>query len=352
MATSVGRSSMNGSRQGEAGRQGNPLTVAVLVPTYRRTKELHACLSTLAVQVCPAAEIIVVIRSVDDETEAYLRSDVVPTLPMKVVTVDSPGIVTALNAGLAVVDRDIVAITDDDSTPYPDWLCRIEAHFAADASIGGVGGRDFWKEWEHAPTHAVVGVVRWWGKVVGFHHLGVGPARDVDVLKGVNMSFRRSALAGLQFDSRLRGGGAQVHNELMFSLTMRRAGWRLVYDPRVAVGHSLAPRHDIDQRDRVEPLAISDAVYNQTLALLEHLSIPRRAVFLVWSLLIGTRAAPGLAQWLRFLVIRESHPTQRLLASLRGQWDACSKCREQSTGTPQHAQRAAGAVKAPRLPIG
>jgi hypothetical protein len=45
--------------------------------------------------------------------------------------------------------------------------------------------------------------------LIGNHHLGVGEPREVDVLKGVNMSYRRTAIADIHFDERMRGTGAQ-----------------------------------------------------------------------------------------------------------------------------------------------
>jgi cellulose synthase/poly-beta-1,6-N-acetylglucosamine synthase-like glycosyltransferase len=116
-----------------------------------------------------------------------------------------------MNAGLDAACGDIIAFTDDDAAPHTDWLERIEAHFLSDTNIGGVGGRD----WVYHGTQLeegereVVGQVQWFGRVIGEHHLGVGEAREVDVLKGVNMSFRRSAIGNAlrSADARYRSPG-------------------------------------------------------------------------------------------------------------------------------------------------
>ena len=63
-------------------------------------------------------------------------------------------------------------------------------------------------------SRAVVGKLAWFGRLTGNHHLGVGGGREVDVLKGVNMSFRREAIADLRFDQRMRGSGAKVRQFL------------------------------------------------------------------------------------------------------------------------------------------
>jgi len=219
---------------------------------------------------------------------------------------------------------DIIAFTDDDATPHTDWLERMEAHFLSDSNIGGVGGRD----WVYHGTQLekgereVVGQVQWFGRVIGEHHLGVGEAREVDVLKGVNMSFRRSAIAQMHFDTRMRGTGAQVHFELAFSLALKRAGWKLIYDPKVAVNHYPAQRFDEDQRNRFNDIALLNAVHNETLVLLENLPSTRRTAFVIWATFVGTRDAPGLLQWLRFLPKEGTLAGQKLVASLRGRWQA------------------------------
>jgi hypothetical protein len=166
----------------------------------------------------------------------------------------------------------------------------------------------------------VVGQVQWFGRVIGEHHLGVGEAREVDVLKGVNMSFRRSAIKEMRFDERMRGTGAQVHFELAFCLPLRRAGWKLIYDPRVAVNHYPAKRFDEDRRNEFNDMALMNQVHNETLVLLENLPPVRRAVFLVWAILVGTQDALGFVQCLRFLPSQGSLAGQKWFASLRGRW--------------------------------
>jgi GT2 family glycosyltransferase len=294
------------------------LSIGVLIPTYRRPQQLRQCLIALAAQSRRPDEVIIVTRENDDATaECLEQSDL--SLNPRIIRVPGPGVVAALNTALSQIDRDIVAFTDDDSIPWPDWLLRIEQHFIADPRVAGVGGRDWCRGSEGERERAKVGRVQWWGRLVGNHHLGVGPPREVDLLKGVNMSFRRAAVGGLRFDTRLLGRGAQVHNELGFSLALRRAGWRLIYDPAVAVDHVHGPRVDGDDRGSIHSQIIHDAVHNETLALLDHLPTGRRVIFLAWAAAIGTRAAPGLAQWVRF-VARDRFASRRLLASLRGRW--------------------------------
>jgi glycosyltransferase involved in cell wall biosynthesis len=299
------------------------MIITVLVPAYRRPKDLTRCLEALTKQTRVPDEVLVVVRDDDVETRTLLeRADPV-SLELRPVNVSVPGLVAALNAGLAAARGDIIAITDDDAAPQSDWLARIEAHFQADPKVGGVGGRDWVHRGEHVQERLqeVVGKVQWFGRVVGNHHLGVGKARNVDILKGVNMSFRRVAVNGLRFDERLRGTGVEDAGDWAFSLAVRRAGWKVLYDPAVAVDHYPAPRFDEGgsrQRHQFSATAYSDEVHNQTLVLLENLPPLRRLVFGCWALLVGSRDSFGLLQWLRFFPHEGRLAGMKLRAALRG----------------------------------
>jgi glycosyltransferase involved in cell wall biosynthesis len=274
------------------------MKLSVIVPSYRRPADLSRCLTALSKQTRPAEQVLVVLRSDDAETSETVRS-FQDRLPVEAVQVSISGQVHALNAGLARCSGDIVAITDDDAAPRPEWLARIEGHFAADPEIGGVGGRD----WIYNDgvielgDSKVVGTILWFGRVVGDHHRGAGPARDVDILKGANFSFRMAAIKPIGFDTRLRGSGAQVHNDMLVSLAVKHSGWRLVYDPQVTVDHYLGRRHDHDQRGKLNRDATVDRAYNLRLAMNEIQPAWRRLAVLSWQFAIGTREAPGLV-WL------------------------------------------------------
>jgi len=298
------------------------LTVSVVVPTYRRTELLQACLTALGRQRRRPDQVLVVARDTDERTLAYLAGYEQSELPLEVVKVTVPGMVAAMNAGLAASWGEIIAFTDDDAAPRQEWIERLGAHFEEDSTVGAVGGRDWVVGLESVPPCHDVGRVQWFGRMIGNHHRGIGPPRDVDLLKGVNMSFRRAALNGMGFDTRLRGSGAQVHNEVSPCLTLKRRGWRVVYDPAVAVDHATAPRLPGDERDSFATKAVRESVHNETLALLDNLPPGRRLVFLIWAVLVGTAVAPGGVQYLRFLVQRKPASFRRLVASYAGRLDA------------------------------
>ncbi|MBW4424515.1 MAG: glycosyltransferase [Nostoc desertorum CM1-VF14] len=305
----------------------------VLIPTYRRPQDLSRCLLALQEQTKPVDQVIVVVRDTDAKTWEFLAQFKAPNLPLHTVKVTQPGVVAALNAGLAAVEGDIVSITDDDAAPHPDWLERIAAYFTSDSRLGGLGGRD----WIHHgskledESRPVVGQLQWFGRVIGNHHLGVGEPREVDILKGVNMSFRKEAIGQLRFDERMRGTGAQVHFEMAFTLTLKRAGWKIIYDPNVAVDHYPAQRFDEDQRNNFNEVAFINLVHNETLVLLEHLPFIRRIVFLFWAVFVGTCDSLGFVQWLRFLPSQGQLAGKKLLASWHGRWQGYKEFKIQNS---------------------
>jgi cellulose synthase/poly-beta-1,6-N-acetylglucosamine synthase-like glycosyltransferase len=279
---------------------GDRATVSVIVPAYQRPDSLVRCLHAIARQTQSADEVIVVLRVGDEATITAARSvGFPPATHVKLEMVTTPGVVAAMQRGLDAATGAIIALTDDDAEPRPDWLERLVRTIDQDARIAGAGGRD-WQPLERGDAYDV-GRVQWFGRVVGNHHLGAGPARDVDLLKGVNCAFRAAPLRAVGFDSRLLGGGAQLHWELALCLPLRRAGWRLVYDPAIAVDHHVAVRSGEDQfhRGRFAAEPFRDAVHNETLVLLAHQQGMAHLAYRMWSMCVGTTANPGALAALR-----------------------------------------------------
>jgi len=306
--------------------------ITVIVPTYRRPDELTNCLTGLQHQNRLADEVIVTVRDIDSETQHFFESYPVEALPLKIVTVTTTGVVAAMNAGLQKSEGDIIVFTDDDAIPKSNWLQLIEDAFLADDKVGGVGGKDWvydngkLKEGQEE----TVGKIQWFGRAIGNHALGFGAAREVDILKGVNMSFRREAIAGLQFDHRMWGTGAQVHFEMAFCFALKKRGWKLIYDPNIAVDHHHAQRFDEDQRKRFNQTALINQVHNETLIMLENLEPIRRLFYLLWALVLGSRAERGFVQGVRFLPLEGFLAFQKVIAAFQGRLAGVNSWRETS----------------------
>src|SRR5262249_44259745 len=146
------------------------------------------------------------------------------------------GLVSAYNFGLAAVREPIVAFIGDDAGPTEHWLAGVLQTFAGGERIAAAGGRELILGYGQAGAAGQgidlrgllgpprVGRIQWFGRMLGNHDAGVGAARDVDLLKGVNMAFRTAAILPFGFDERLRGRGVEVHSELSTCLPLRRRG--------------------------------------------------------------------------------------------------------------------------------
>jgi glycosyltransferase involved in cell wall biosynthesis/GT2 family glycosyltransferase len=297
------------------------MRVSVIVPTYMRPESLSRCLDALACQDRQVDEILVAVRHVDLDSQALVGQH---GSPVRVVLVDRPGVIAAMNAGVDASTGNVVCLTDDDAQPRRNWISQMLATYATDPKIGAVGGRDwvYHSEQMEAGPKPVVGRVGRFGRVVGNHHVGVGPARDVDVLKGVNLSMRGDLLRDLRFDERLLSEGTAPHWELGLCLALRRMGYRVIYDPAIEVEHYPQPR--VDDSRELGPSQVRAAAHNETLALLEHLPPMGRMAHLLWTTAVGTRNAPGLAQAARLLLSTGNPRLKLLLGNLTGRGLAVS----------------------------
>lgn len=105
-----------------------PLQVSVVVPTYRRPELLERCLQALARQQYPREDYEVLVC--DDAVSAATRTRVGqlrqawgnrPALRYLPVT-ETRGPAGARNLGWRSAKAEIIAFTDDDTVPEPDWL--------------------------------------------------------------------------------------------------------------------------------------------------------------------------------------------------------------------------------------
>ena len=304
-----------------------PQTIGILIATYQRSNELARCLAALEEQRRFPDDILVVVREGDTDTKARLN-EFANRLPVRVITVFVSGVVAARNVGLDACQTDIISIIDDDTCPHADWLSRVMQNFQKDPALGGLGGRDrcFDGVTFDDRQEAVVGKIQWFGRTVGNHHLGFGELREVDVLKGANMSYRSKAIADVRFDTRLKGKGAQPSEDFCFSVAVKCKGWKLAYDPLAVVDHYASQRTEV--RHYVGVSAVYDAsvfrdfAYNQVISVWHALNPLRRAAFLVWSVVVGTGVFPGLIQAIRFTPKLGVHSWRRFLIAQQGKMDA------------------------------
>lgn len=313
-------------------------SVSVVIPTYKRLDMLKKCLHGVSIMSLKPHQIIVSYRPEEDrDTAVWLETDAKNMYNnLDLVKLYEPGQVFALNAAIEHATKDIIVIFDDDVVPHQDWLHKIIVHFEH-VSVGGVGGRDIVHPNQSNSTIEKAGFRTFWNKIYGGHHLIVGKHRDVETLKGCNMSFRRSILGSLKFDDRLLGSGAQVANDLWYCLNIRNAGWRIILEPNAIVDHYPAIKEDYNRHD-FDEFRCLQTTFNTVAAETAFLTTKQKLLYFFHSILIGSRTCPG-----GYFII---HSILKRPKSLKGQlaggwigffkgWKEAKKFKLNPPGVPQ-----------------
>jgi uncharacterized membrane protein/GT2 family glycosyltransferase len=231
-------------------------SVSVVVCCYNGGDVLPGCLAALKAQDYTGdLELIVVDDgSTDNTTDVALSFkdvNIVRNNPNK-------GLAGARNAGIEAATGEIIAFTDDDCRPHPDWISTLVAGYTDD-SVAAVGGDVVSHDTstitlrylqESKPLKPLEnnlaqssGIAYRFGQYAkGLLGLSKQPAnrlRSVYSLVGANMSFRRQALldAGL-FDERFRFG-ADEEDLCKRIRAIQPDG--LVFNPKSKVDHQFEP---------------------------------------------------------------------------------------------------------------
>ena len=157
-------------------------------------------------------------------------------LPMTVVSEPRRGKNVALNTGLASVEGDIVALTDDDVILPADWLVAIENVAARYADYDIFGG-PISLVWEELPQDWVLGCVpkAWLGRT-DF------PEGEIDPhsVFGANMAVRVTLLRKYKFAEGIGPDGSAAYavgSETEFTMRAERSGHRCWHFHASPVGH-------------------------------------------------------------------------------------------------------------------
>ncbi len=218
----------------------NDMTVSVIIVTLSRPDCVRRCVDHLRAQTRQPEEVIVV-----DSSANNLTRDVVEGFPGIVYTRNENGfgrMTASRNIGLKYAKGDVIAFLDDDAFAHPGWLENLLATYG-DPDVGAVGGRAL----NHQPGEERCGV-EVIGRLLpnGTHtgNFGADPGRivEVDHLMGCNMSFRRDVLAKLGGFREDYPGISGVREDTDMCLRVRRANFRLLFNPAAAVDHIGAPQ--------------------------------------------------------------------------------------------------------------
>jgi GT2 family glycosyltransferase len=272
-----------------------PIKCAVVIPTWKRVKQLTDLLDALRNQVQFPNEVIVACRH--DDAESIKKVIEWPHYQCKIAYVYDAGHLPPLLAALKICESEVYCLIDDDAIPDRSWVQRITKHFS-DPHIGCIGGRinmyeAVGKNNEMVKiSNFVPGRMSWYGR--SYHHL---PANlnssnlyDADCFGGSNMAFRTCILESAIDMTLNLGTGAKYETDI--ALNIREMGYRVAYDPQLVVDHYAAPRAIAIERGYNSKQCHCYA-HNLTYLCLKHLRWYGKAAFLVYFFLGGQWPCPA-----------------------------------------------------------
>ena len=300
------------------------LKVSVAIPTYKRPDFLRKACRSILHQTRLPNELLLIARY-DDEPTIRVIEEVLRKAPRKVkvrrLTVREPGFLPPVLTAVEHASGDILALMDDDAEAHPDWLENMLPHYA-DPSVGGVGGRCinyFSGVRQHYPPVKRVGRLYWYGRSIGnmYCDLAFDSPVDVDFLMGGNMSYRLDLFRECKPDSRI-GMNVAFHWEMDVGQQVKKKGYRIVFDPKIAVDHHSAPR-EVDGLRTMNYEGTYWNNYNYALLMRKHLSSPGMAAYVLYSFLAGDSQGPGGLYIIYSLIRRRPLKIRAyIMASLRG----------------------------------
>jgi glycosyltransferase involved in cell wall biosynthesis len=206
--------------------------ISLVICTRNRAPQLPAALEALARVECPHRwELVLVDNASTDETPQLLTAFQKKFKgSLQVLRAPVPGLARARNVGWRAANGRIIAFTDDDCYPQPDFLTETLACFSEE-KFGFAGGRVLLHDPLDYPITIQLSQERHEFRPRSY----IPPGR----IHGANFAFRRDALLRIGgFDERLGAGTALCCAEDTDALARVSAnGWWGVYDVGPTVSH-------------------------------------------------------------------------------------------------------------------
>ena len=211
-----------------------PAQITVAISTLNRPESLASCLDTILSGERLPAEIVIVDQSQDDRTRFVVESQKTHGVELKYFHHAGRGLGAAQNVAIAQSCCPIVAVTDDDCHPAPDWVARVEQAFAPPSQLDGLTGRVLPLGPDMPGSYAVssrTSTVR-----IDFDR----DAMPWDVGSGNNFAVKREWLNRIGGNDERLGPGSVGQGAVDMDLFHRllRAGARIRYEPDLVVYHA------------------------------------------------------------------------------------------------------------------
>ncbi len=279
------------------------MKLSVIIATRDRPQELERCLRSLAGQERKPDEVIIV----DASLPPWQGWEEFP-FPVRRCTAE-PGLTRQRNLGFQLSQGEVIVYLDDDVELEPGYLAALLAVFEADTrgEVGAATGRITNVSrpgWRH-PLRSLLWL---FNRFFQLPDLGSGrfrlsgfptfpyhcdQVRDIEVLSGCNMAFRRQVLQRFRFDEQLPGYGYMDDDDIAYRLSRH---YRCLYVPQARLAHYSAPKPRSGLRAHKRMLAWIHAYLfhkNRPHTLRHRLAFALSFVGLILAVLIVERSPAG-----------------------------------------------------------
>jgi GT2 family glycosyltransferase len=238
---------------------------SIVIPTYRRGKELAECLESVCALDYPKDRIEVVI--VDNGGVEHTRASAAPfndRLTIHYLINDqNGGYGYSVNRGITASRGDVILLLNDDARPLPDILKLCDALLASDPLIGCIGCRAIENDFQQAGDG--IGVIAHGGDIIGNFDVDCGTPCEVEHVYGFCYFFTREAVRRAGLNDRILlaqpySSGNRIETD--HALMIGRKGLKVVYHPKMAAVHLAKPRPDMSELSlRWHRNAIRNTIY-------------------------------------------------------------------------------------------
>ena len=224
-----------------------PVDISVVLSTYNRCDMLPRALQSITSQAVEGLryEVVVVDNNSTDRTREVGESFAKRHRGLiRYVFERRQGLSYGRNTGIAHASAPIIAFTDDDIRPNPDWLQRIKHAMDQHPEVEVVGGRVL-PEWGNPPP---AWLTREHWAPLALVDYGDEPcytnAENPICLVGANSAYRRelfARLGGFPLEAQRIGDGIGSLDESDLQRQMWRAGIQGLYVPEIVVVAEVQP---------------------------------------------------------------------------------------------------------------
>jgi glycosyltransferase involved in cell wall biosynthesis len=315
--------------------------ITIAIPTYNRCQVLMECLQSLQRQTMAAFECFVLDDGGStDGTPQQVQALVAEDGRFHYVLLAESGCVVGRNTGFAQGSAPILVTLDDDvELVDPATLDFILAQFDDDPRLGVLGLSEYflndkakgasvplpdltWRQIFRDTNLYTPGKISRWGWIGSkFHALPFGQAHEVDHVRSSSMGIRRTAFDAVGgFNPLYTAQGYGYRYETDLCVRIKRAGWRIVFTACLPqTYHKTAERARGWTRGSVKDLNYARYTNRNNMFFFlktywNHILLA--PIFLIWDMLVGSTAQPGLYRLWRH--VRADRAIIR--ASLAGKW--------------------------------